>query len=58
MTSMMMLGDFTLESLTPSVNTPLSRYRLLPLLKEAIFLDVRCSSFTLKNIEANELANK
>jgi hypothetical protein len=55
---MMMLGDFTLESLTPSVNTPLSRYRLLPLLKEAILLDVRCSSFTLKNIEANELANK
>jgi hypothetical protein len=27
-------------------------------LKEAILLDVRCSSFTLKNIEANELANK
>jgi hypothetical protein len=57
MTSMM-LGDSILESLTPSVNTPLNRYNLLPLFKEAIFLDLRCSLFTLKKIEPNELANK
>jgi hypothetical protein len=53
-----MLGDSTLESLTPSVNTPLNRYKLLPLFKEAIFLDLRCSPFTLKKIEPNKLANE
>jgi hypothetical protein len=44
-----MLADSTLESLTPSVNTPLNRYKLLPLFKDAIFMDL---------IEPNELAKK
>jgi hypothetical protein len=53
-----MLGDSTLESLTPSVNTPSNRYKLLPLFKEAIFVDLRSSPFTLKKLGSNKQANK